>query len=261
MSQSASPFSPFLDALLSAQITALQAQEPFWKAVGSAVDAAGGDGAAANAFWDEANHLRADWVSKLSPAGSGDDTALETLRRMLDPAQFLGAGSDDINVTLRKLLEGHNLSGLGAADPKLQSVAQDWATLCEAGARYRLVMGQAWMRAFETFAEVVNADPALAASGPRALSDRWLAIANDELIATQRSEPFLDAQRMLLRAGVAYRQRERDVIESWCEAHAIPTRSEIDDMHLTLHVLRRQVRELRKQLADASMAVHPGSGC
>ena len=73
--------------------------------------------------------------------------------------------------------------------------------------------------------------------------DRWLVIANDELIRTQRTDEFLKAQRELLSAGVTYRLKERELVEVWCETHSIPTRTEVDDLHRTVHELRGQVRD------------------
>ena len=95
--------------------------------------------------------------------------------------------------------------------------------------------------------------------------DRWLVIANDELIRTQRTDEFLKAQRELLAAGVTYRLKERELVEVWCETHSIPTRTEVDDLHRTVHELRRpgaraeraprrhgyQTRRRRRAPADA----------
>lgn len=255
MSDASSPFSPLLEALLSAQITALRAQEPFWKAASKAATTTGGDAQATEKIWETARQQREDWLAELAATSSGDDIPFETLRRMLDPAHFLGAGSDEINRAVHKLIDGQESAGFGTTERQVLNATREWLLLCQAGSAYRLVMGMAWIRAFGVFVAEMRAEPGKVAQGPRALTDRWLEIANDELIATQRSPAFLDAQRDLLRAGVAYRQRERELIEGWCEARSIPTRSEIDDMHLTLHLLRRQIREMRKQMAEMATSV------
>jgi hypothetical protein len=88
--------------------------------------------------------------------------------------------------------------------------------------------------------------------------DHWLAVANEELTRTQRTDEFLDAQRKLLRAGVDYRLKERELVEIWCETHSIPTRTEVDDLHRTVHELRRQVRALTKGRGAATSSREGG---
>ena len=84
---------------------------------------------------------------------------------------------------------------------------ESWQALANAGARYRGVVLGAWGRVREGFEIQRRAmvDPALPPPDWRLLRDRWLAIAEAEFIATQRSEAFLDAQRAALRAVARWR--------------------------------------------------------
>lgn len=198
----------------------------------------------------------ADWVKASGRwwgIGEGTDTpegiAGETLRRMLDPTRFLFAGTDEINQAIQRLVEGPEFADIGTIERRVLKTTREWMALREASAAYRAVTAAAWNRAFQTFSGEVAKDPALMRKGFRPVLDRWLAIANDELIRTQRTEEFLKAQRELLAAGVAYRIKERELVEVWCETHSIPTRTEVDDLHRTVHELRRQLREMSARLA------------
>lgn len=191
----------------------------------------------------------ARWLSAGTP--SSDGIAEETLKRMLDPTRFLFAGTDEINQAIQRLVEGPEFADIGTIERQMLKATREWLALREASAAYRGITAAAWSRAFQTFSGVVAKEPDLLKQGSRAVLDRWLGIANDELIRTQRTDQFLKAQRELLSAGVAYRLKEREIVEVWCETHSIPTRTEVDDLHRTVNDLRRQVRSLSKQLSDA----------
>ena len=212
--------------------------------------------ARAQETWELCQRQTADWVKASSrflasgsPSDGGDGIAEETLRKMMDPTRFLYAGTDEINHAIQRLVEGPEFADIGTIERQVLKATREWMALREASAAYRGVTSAAWSRAFQTFSKETAKDPGLLQQGFRAVLDRWLGIANDELIRTQRTDEFLKAQRELLAAGVAYRLKERELVEVWCETHSIPTRTEVDDLHRTVHELRRQVRALNARLA------------
>lgn len=250
---------PLYNAWVNAQAQLLEAQAPFWKQMSEAMANPAGDDMATSAerLWTVAQTQSQAWVKEamqraLSAPSGGEGIAQETLQRMLDPGQFLYAGSDEINQTIQKLVEGPEFADIGTLERQGLKATQEWLALREASAEYRMVTAKAWSRAFERFSKQAMADPDIWNSGPRAVMNQWLEIANDELIATQRTDAFLNAQRKLLRAGVDYRLREREMVELWCETHSIPTRSEVDDLHEMVYRLRRELRDLKKQMAAAA---------
>ena len=66
------------------------------------------------------------------------------------------------------------------------------------------------------------------------------------LMRTHRSTPFLEAQRQLLRAGMDFLLAERKLVEQLVEPAGLPTRTEIDELHNTVHTLKRRVRALER---------------
>jgi polyhydroxyalkanoate synthesis regulator phasin len=79
------------------------------------------------------------------------------------------------------------------------------------------------------------------------MMQRWLKVANESLIKAQRSDEFLAAQRKLFKTNTQYKLKQREIIEAWCEAYTMPTRSEVDDLHRMVYELRRELRQLKKQ--------------
>jgi hypothetical protein len=243
---------PFFDAWMTAQRRFLQTN-PLAATIAS--DGLSEAVARAERDWKLCQSQAENWF-KVSgrwlapdPARPADESlGAETLRRLFDPSRFLYAGSDEINRAIQRLVEGPELADIGTLERQVLTATREWISLREAGAAYRAVTAGAWSRAFAEFSRQCSADPALLGKGPRAVLDLWLRIANEELIRTQRTEAVLSAQRNLLSAGVAYRLKERALVEVWCEAHSIPTRTEIDDLHRTVHELRGQVRKLSARL-------------
>ncbi len=254
MAEKQPPTFPLYDAWLKAQSELIEAQRPFWDQMAGAMTAGAGDAGAATAadIWENAGGQAREWASRFFKDGrfelKGEGIAQETLQKMLDPSQFLYAGSDEINRTIQKLVEGPEFADIGILERQALKATQEWLALREASAAYRIVVANAWTRAFQLFSKEMADNPALWKEGLRAVTNRWLEIANDELIATQRTDDFLEAQRKLLRAGVDYRIREREMVEVWCETHSIPTRTEVDDLHETVYRLRREMRDLKKQV-------------
>lgn len=213
--------------------------------------------ARAQETWELCQRQASDWVkasSRLLAPGGGDDAGVagETLQKMMDPTRFLFAGGDEVNQAIQRLVEGPEFADIGTIERHVLKATREWIGLREASAAYRSVTAAAWSRAFQTFSGETAKDPGLLQKGWRAVLDRWLVIANEELIRTQRTDAFLKAQRELLSAGVEYRFKERELVEVWCETHSMPTRTEVDDLHRTVHDLRGQVRELSARLARTS---------
>ncbi len=245
---------PFLDAWSSALLQGTEAMQarpgesPDWTEAMREVEA----------NWKLCQQQAENWTKTLGrqmvPGKDGetlDGIADETLRKMLDPTQFLAAGTDEVNQAIQRLVEGPEFTDIGTLERQVLKATKEWIALRQASAAFKAVTAAAWTRAFVTFQQATMADPSLLQQGPRAVLDRWLKAANEELIRTQRTDAFLKAQRNLLTAGVDYRLKSRALIEAWCETHSIPTRSEFDDVHRTLHDMRAQIRDLKSRLATA----------
>lgn len=240
------------DAWFTWQSQLLKAQAPYWAQMTKNLAPIKGDSLSDKTLeaWDRAQRLNDAWWQQFGQvvAPEEDGPLRDVFQRIFDPGQLLFAGSDEVNRTLQKLVEGPELADIGLIEREVLKATSEWVKLRKASAEYRSIVGAAWMRAFERFNRETTKTPSRWTEGPTALLRRWLDIANDELIATQRTEPFLKAQRDLLRAGIDYRLRQRELVETWCETHSVPTRSEVDDLHGYVHRLKREFRSLRKEV-------------
>ncbi len=125
-----------------------------------------------------------------------------------------------------------------------------WLAYTAALERTRAVMSAAWLNAFKRFTEDLARDrqPGDALPDWAAIQARWQQAADAELAAAQRSDEFLAAQRDLIRARLDCSALLRGRIERIAEMLALPTRTELDDLHRSVHGLKRELRALRERL-------------
>jgi hypothetical protein len=57
---------------------------------------------------------------------------------------------------------------------------------------------------------------------------------------------------------LASRAAERELVEIGAKAADMPTRAELDDVHKTLHAVKRELRALQRQLAGAEQKTTAG---
>ena len=164
-----------------------------------------------------------------------------------DPAGWLDAAAgDDL---------WRWFAGADGADPWREqrdalAASPQWLAYTAALERTRALMSAAWLNAFRRFTEDLAEGRAPGEALPdwAAIQARWQAAADAELAAAQRSEDFLAAQRDLIRARLDCSALLRRRIERIAEMLALPTRTELDDLHRSMHGLKRELRALRERL-------------
>ena len=222
-----------------------------WLEAGRAFSGGSGDGA--GQAWQRAEALFSGWT------GFAEAFAEEAARRdrgpgasPFDPAGWMRPPGEGGMADLWRWLEGPDFADLFAEERRLVAESREWAAFTAALEQYRGVIGQGWLAAFRAFAEaVLERGEAARAEGraPPGWDETvalWRGIADAEMGRTYRSDAFLTAQRQLVEAWLALRERVRARIERFSELLGIPTRREVDDLHETVAELRREIRALRR---------------
>lgn len=133
----------------------------------------------------------------------------------------------------------------------LAGAAQGLAT---AGARYQSQYAAAWWSSWVDHSSTRSGDALLDLPG---FLDAGFEQANRALLELQNSEPFLAAQRELVGSIARFRSRHRQVTEVVQAWNHTPTRRDLDEVTESLYDLRREVRRLRRRLAEAEAAPAP----
>ena len=187
----------------------------------------------------------------LTPAtaktAASDGVTAELLQKIFDPREWLSA-TGYMDESVRRIAEGPKLADLGNIERKFMVLMNAWSEVRTQSVQHSFHVLEAWSKAANEFAgklnETIGKNEPL---GSRAeIVNLWVETANRHLLAAQRSEPFLDTQRKLLRASSDLRIAQQDIGDFYNELFGMPTRSEIDDLSKQVAELKREVRAARQ---------------
>jgi polyhydroxyalkanoate synthase subunit PhaE len=192
-----------------------------------------------------------------NPFEAGANTMTEMWRSWMAmaPPPATPAGADPLGLfggtqvadALKSMTEGPRLADAGVAEHRIARLTERWIEFQTASRAYEGVIAAAWITANRTFAgrlrERFSAGDAMQPDDALKL---WLDTANETLLETQRSGPFLESQRRVLRSGMDFLLAQREVIENVVEPAGLPTRTEIDEVHRSIHELKRRLRRLER---------------
>ena len=159
-----------------------------------------------------------------------------------DSLSVVGGGA--VDDALRRMTEGPRLADVGACERLVATVTQRWLSVQRSARESESVLAAAWAQANTRFVEKLTTRAGTRTDIPdaKATLELWLETANEVLLETHRSPKFLDAQRQLLRSGMDFMLAERALVEAFAEPAGLPTRTEIDEIHRSVHDLKRRVR-------------------
>ena len=174
--------------------------------------------------------------------------ANDTIGRMLDPVSLSLMGGNRVGEAIRSLTEGPRFADVGSIERHMAGVMELYLQVQTAARSYEGVVARAWVEVNQQFAADVSKRFAKDGQVPHAKDALkiWLDIANETLMRTHRTPEFLEAQRKLLRAGMEFLLAERKLVEQLVEPAGLPTRTEMDELHNTVQILKRRVRALEQ---------------
>jgi hypothetical protein len=201
-------------------------------------------------LWNAAGSLSTALLAKL-PSASGNETIEATFRHMLDPRGWL-AGGGEMDAVLSRMAEGPRFADLWDMERRYARVMHAWSEMRRRNLEHNVVVLQAWMRAGNSFAKRLSERGSdQPAPDNKALLALWTEIANAELLETQRSDPFLAAQSAMIRASTDLKVAQQELVEHAGKQYGFPTRTELDDVHLAVTEMRRELRALRRAMREA----------
>lgn len=209
-------------------------------------------------LWSAASALASTLATRLPAATGGDATVAATLNKMLDPRSWM-AGTGEMNDVLGRMAEAPRLADLWEVERHYARVLQAWMNVRRRGFEHNAVVLEAWVHAGRRFTEELAGRTSAAAQAPDAKASLalWTETANQQLLETQRSEPFLRTQTAMIRASTELRMAQQELVEHFGKQYGFPTRTELDDVHRTVTELRREMRAMRREQRMAAQAPPP----
>jgi hypothetical protein len=181
------------------------------------------------------------------------------LARATESKSGMGAGNE-LADAIERMTQGPRLADVVDFDRKLLGTFSAWTEMQKKLAVYNAVASRPWMKAAEKYQSTAG-DKTVSGESWRSLLGSWTALANDELLANQRTDEFLSVQRELLQAATEFRRRQIEVSETVSKIMGLPTQSDFDDVTRQLTELRRELRALARRVdaADAGRAAAPSA--
>ncbi len=117
---------------------------------------------------------------------------------------------------------------------------------------YTALMAKAGQRAFEHFERLLaeRSEPGRQLTSARALFDLWIDAAEEGYAEIALSPEFRQVYGDLVNAQMRLRAGVQAEVEQMSGSFGVPTRSEIDASHRKLAELQRELRALKRQLAE-----------
>jgi len=172
----------------------------------------------------------------------------DNVRKLIDPTEWAKPVPGSFDFGFERLMEGPTFASQPELQIKMMKLQQLGQKRTQDSAAYHAVVLAAWREAAERFVKEMSDPQREPVETFRALTDRWVKVANDTLIEVHRSPQFLEAQQRLTRSTTEYRLLEREIAEAYCELGHVPTRTEMDEVQRRVVELRRELRALQRQV-------------
>jgi class III poly(R)-hydroxyalkanoic acid synthase PhaE subunit len=181
-------------------------------------------------------------------AATGDSAALFELTDVYHTAY---------KQTLGKLATSPNLGMTREFNSRLMEGFDSFTAVNLAQAEYQAVVTEIWEAAFKRFGEDMArlVEKGEKIENVRDLVTFWTRSAENVFLDAFRTERYTMAQGKLLNTNMKYRISQRRVTEEFMEMLDMPTRSEVDESHLRVHELRKEVKALKMQMKEMQAAV------
>jgi class III poly(R)-hydroxyalkanoic acid synthase PhaE subunit len=181
--------------------------------------------------------------------------APEYYARMMggDSSAMIGLSNlyrDTYQQTLAHLVASPGLGLTREFNEKFQLGFDAWVSWQLATFEYQGVLSEIWDQAINHFKEDIIT---LAEKGEKIETLRdfvllWTRGAEEIFTEAFQTDNYVLAQGQMLNAAMAYRVREREIIEVFLKLYDLPTRSELDETHRRIYELRKEVKALRKEV-------------
>lgn len=135
---------------------------------------------------------------------------------------------------------------------KILSGFEAWKDLYKASCDYQVVLGDIQVRSFEALMRelVTLAEKGKAVKDWKEFQQVWSQVADNVFEESFCKEENLKVRGKFLNALNTYRVKQQDLMELYLEMMNIPSRSEVDEIHKTIYELKKQVKSLKKKLAE-----------
>jgi class III poly(R)-hydroxyalkanoic acid synthase PhaE subunit len=128
-----------------------------------------------------------------------------------------------------------------------------WINLYKASFDYQVVLADVWVRTFEELMRelVSSEEKGETLQNWRQFLQVWSRVVDRVFAETFRSSDALEIRGKFLNAAMTYRLQQQQLMEVFLKMNDLPIRSEVDEIHRSIYELRKEIKSLKKSLAES----------
>ncbi len=155
--------------------------------------------------------------------------------------------------TFGSMLQSPNLGYAREFNNKLLKSFDAWINFSKASFDYQIVLLNVWLKASEELMwELASSqEKGETLQNWQQFLQVWSSIFDRVFAQTFRSEDALEVQGNFLNSAMTYRLYQQQLMEVFLKMYDLPTRSEVDEIHHSIYELRKEIKSLKKALAQS----------
>ncbi len=155
--------------------------------------------------------------------------------------------------TFGSVLQSPSLGYTREFNNKLFKSFDAWINFSKASVDYQLVLVEVWLKAFEELTRELasSKEKDETIQNWQQFLQVWSSVFDRVFAQTFRSEDALEIQGKFLNSAMTYRLRQQQLMEVFLKMNDLPSRSEVDEIHRSIYELRKEIKSLKKSLAQS----------
>ena len=180
----------------------------------------------------------------MSRMASGDDSIL------FEPINFYW---NIYEKTVGSFLQSPTLGYTREFNHKLLGGFDSWINFYKASFDYQLVLLNVWAKAFDELMRELAASEGKSRTiqNWRQFLQVWSSLFDRVFAETFRSQDTVKIQGKFLNAALTYRLHQQQLMEVFLKMNDLPTRSEVDEVHRSIYEMRKEIKSLKKAVAES----------
>lgn len=159
---------------------------------------------------------------------------------------------DTYHQTLGRLVNMPSLGLMRELNEKINRGFTAWQENQKISFEYQVLLGDAFLNAFEAFMQrlLTMAKEGESIKNQTKLLELWVEVADEQYLEMFHSERYAHTQSQYVNSSMALRRHQRELTEIMLRMNDLPTRSDLDEAHHNIFLLRKEVKALKKSVHD-----------
>jgi class III poly(R)-hydroxyalkanoic acid synthase PhaE subunit len=155
--------------------------------------------------------------------------------------------------TLSSVLQSPSLGYSREFNNKLLKSFDAWINFSKASFDYQVLLLDVWLKASEELMRELasSEEKGETIQNWQQFLQVWSSVFDRVFAQTFRSQDTLEVQGNFLNSAMTYRLYQQQLMEVFLKMYDLPTRSEVDEVHRSIYELRKEVKSLKKALAES----------